>query len=991
MNTVEVCKQVESGHVEYKSQWYWDLGGDNKGDSKSWGEFIKDILSLVNANLRSFGEARYMIVGFDEDNKHFVDFGLTYEIFENLKEKAEEKLSKFIFDYNSIDIDCKIENIEDKNIIVFKILQPNKIHYLTRNIQTKTIDYQKNTILYRSNDDFNRNSFDNVGVMPQRDSKAIEEKIKEKYGFIDSSSEILLKNKSIYSTIYSYLEKNKNFRLSENFPKKSLDSKVFFELYEIVSSLDNEDKTYFAYINDNNIKKSIQGLVELYLEYARSESKIFLLIDRPKESSSEKRLRYVEQTYDSIINNKRYINFIDDFGKDHLYSEYLEPLAFEHNFQNTNNFIESYSSKIDDNQKNIYVTTLLENWFSKENHPLIVLTGAGGVGKTTVVRNFLNKKLKKLKQESNTYVLFLDSASLLDKIKSDRVSTIYDLYKAEISDTNQFTEELFKLSIDNGSFVIILDGLDEIISGSSIRFKLQDFLNNIFEDYCFNLAKTKIIVTCRDYIWNEAFNLISENYHIEEVTINPFDKSQAIKFFESCFKNDSKTQKRSMSIVDGMISSYNDKYYNPFMLDTVRDIVSNIENREQIEEIFDIDDNIINNFCLIRNSYLDYLVHAVCMREEKKTSISFVNQIKVLCELSKANNSIDKTSFSFIVKRIIHNTDDTIISRLLNHTFIQYTQNSISIKYDFLKEFFNKILSAQLLRDDSIPLDMDLLSALSNKISYLNQFSKDIGTRLVSSDIEVVLLKVMTCIEELKLTIDSSDDSSDIDKYRLYISNLFILYLGILNCKGMLKDKEDLNIALFDVFGKTGGNLSNVCLYNIRDVKGSPKILFNFSDITIENCYINNYQNFIDCEFNEKTFFKSGIIGINYISSKKSNLKPKNISKEIIRIGKTSDFIENIENNLKENSDNKNETLRKFIRLFFKNGRFMPKKIAEINSKRGGNLSKSMLDIQVIIINKDTKLNQDEYKINPELETDLYNFLDSGVSNHKIKRITRLM
>ena len=308
-----------------------------------------------------------------------------------------------------------------------------------------------------------------------------------------------------------------------------------------------------------------------------------------------------------------------------------------------------------------------------------------------------------------------------------------------------------------------------------------------------------------------------------------------------------------------------------------------------------------------------------------------------------------------------------------------------------MKEFFTKISSAQFLSEDHASLDLGLLSALSNKVSYLNHFSKDIGSRLLNIEIENILLKIMTYIEELNSMIECTDDSINIDKYRFYISNLFILYLGILHSKEMLKDREDLNKALFDIFEKQKNILSKVCLYNIRDVKNTPKILFNFSDATIEECYINNYHSFTDCEFNEKTFFKSGIIGINSTSNYKSNLKPKNISKDIIRIGKTSDFIENIESSLKENSDNKNETLKKFIRLFFKNGRFMPKKIAEISGKRGGNLSRKMLEIQVILIHRDTKLNQEEYKINPKIETDLYSFLDSGVVNQKIKKITRSM
>lgn len=79
-----------------------------------------------------------------------------------------------------------------------------------------------------------------------------------------------------------------------------------------------------------------------------------------------------------------------------------------------------------------------------------------------------------------------------------------------------------------------------------------------------------------------------------------------------------------MSIVNNMIVSSNDKYYNPFMLDTVRDLVSNTENKDQIEDIFEIDNIISSKFCLIKNSYLDYLVYAVCMREEKRQALILV-------------------------------------------------------------------------------------------------------------------------------------------------------------------------------------------------------------------------------------------------------------------------------------------------------------------------------------------------------------------------------
>lgn len=991
MDIRKLCKQPENSYLEYKREWYWDLKLENESitvdKSKLWGEFIKDSLALINSNIYGFDKTRYMVIGYSEKINEFSDFNLCENKFIKLREDIIEKLNSHISNFKSINYKIHYVTINSINLIVFEIEQSLEIHFLIKSIQTKTTDYKKNTILCRCKDSVNQEGQDSVGVMHQDEIRRIYDLISKRYNV---NHKILSqeRKKSIHNTILSYLEKNRSFEISDGFPKTNNDTKGYFELYEINNILD-ESKMYFSYISNNNIKNSIENLYNEYLNIKKPISKIFFLIDKPVKTSSEKRIQYIKGLVSNLFKLNFDIEFIEEFGKKHLYKEYLHPFVFEHNFQNTENFIESFSSKLNSNHENIYATEVLEDWFFEENSPIIVLTGPGGVGKTTVVRNFLNTKLKTLKDSNEHYVLFLDSSSLLDRLNSDKVNTIYDLYKAGIADSKHFTEELFKLSIDNGSFIIILDGLDEILSGLNIHFRLQDFLQNIFEDYCFNLAKTKIVITCRDYIWDEAFNLISKNFCIENINIKPFNSNQAEQFFNICFKEDSKLQKKSMAIVNNLLVRSNEDYYSPFMLDTVYDLVKEKISNDKLEDMFEIDDNDAINICFIKNNMLDYLVYAVCKREEKKTKISFFHQIKILGEISKKNKAIDRTALVFITKDAIPDTSDNTISAILTHTFIScISDKSIMIRYDFLKDFFLKISIAQHFLNISV-ISNDILDLLTSKVSYQNSFSSDVGKRIFSLDKDSILLSIIENKDFIQSIINSTDEEDIIKNSKVHISNLFILYLSILKSKNLLKNAQDINEAIFDVFSNGDKTLSNLYLCNIRDIKSNPKLYFDFSNCFIDDCYIYNYSGFTGCTFNENTLFDKGTIKIENSNRINSTLRSKNISSKVIKLGDTSNILSVIEISLKDNYSKKLDNLRSFIKLFFNHGRFLPKKVVEIKEKRGGYDVKLMLSSNIIINHKDSKLNQDEYKINPSIELDLYKFLDSGVANKTVKDIIK--
>ena len=75
----------------------------------------------------------------------------------------------------------------------------------------------------------------------------------------------------------------------------------------------------------------------------------------------------------------------------------------------------------------------------------------------------------------------------------------------------------------------------------------------------------------------------------------------------------------------------------------------------------------------------------------------------------------------------------------ISHPFI-YSNDSrtkIGLRYDFLKDFFSKILIAQLLTSESKIIDDKSLNILVNNAGYLNIFSKAIGKK--SSNVIMIL------------------------------------------------------------------------------------------------------------------------------------------------------------------------------------------------------------------------------------------------------------
>ena len=956
----QLTQSKECGHLEFKREWYWNTNEkpSEKADiQKKWGEFIKDVLAITNGNTLSFQQTRFLIYGFDENTLSFHDCGISQTSYLKLLTQIKGKIESHITPQIQ-KINYHFLNDHNSNYFIIEVKQHDQIFSLCKPIQTKTISYLSDAILCRKTDSQNKD--DSIGIMGQEEFLKYRFLIDSTFKKIESNTNY--KIKSIHETVLSYIRTSNNLDIVENYPKKSDSIKNYFEIYKLKNKIHGTYE-YFVFIDENSSQLSTIKEIKSIENF---EMEPFLLTNKPLNlKDPEIRINNLKKS-----SGWSKVSFIDDFGKNYLYNEPLQPFIFDP-FTNQNaHFIKSLAknSELQENE----AFKFLDDWYQKDDQPLIAVTGEGGIGKTTLVKEFLNQTLT----SHNHYVLYLDSETVISNITSGKISDIYDLYKTVTDESEeQFDKHLFKLCIDNGTLLVVIDGLDEVVARLSSKFNLNNFITSIITTYSFNLTRAKIIISCRDSIWENYSNHNSEK--ITEIKLLPFTEQQTKEYFDKSFKTNKPLAGKSFSLVNGLKLKVNDNhYYSPFILDTVRRLVK--ENPDT-SDIFNIKAELSDKYHL-NNSPTDFLIIKVLQREERKNPyLTIDKQIEIFTEISNTDKSgIYK---DFLLEKIKENIDKDFENKdfesLLSHQFLIETDKKVFFRYDFFKEFFSILQKSILINS----MDFNFIKCLNSSnfanLGYLNSYTKQISKKIkiAKEDLDIFFADLLDInflknkMNMLKLsTIDFEHSSS------LILS----LYLTIISDMHKLNNVEDMN-EIINNFYQKGDTIKNLFLINMNINGIKPKLIFDFRSKKIENSKIKFFSNFLDCSFDDKTYFSESCSI--YISE---NNNIKNITLNFKNFDENGDYNDHLYNFLNEISktnsdkisDNEKE-LNNFLKIFKKNGDFKPQKEEFIRSRKG-HLVKKMLALEVIIQNPNAKINYNEFIINPKHHESLFNYIDQN-------------
>lgn len=964
-----LLSQSESPILEFKQEWYWNDSTEKEEMNVKWGEFLKDLVSLFNGYLGYVGKPRYLVFGYSESENRTYDIDTaSIKQLSNLIVFKKDLLRRLEGLTIPNHLHFSIEQVEhDGNkLIIFEITPPAYLIELKRELQTKTKSLDSGSVLLRKGQ-----KTDEVRTASPAEIENIKIELNDfrtsaNYTkFYTENESPISKDRSIEKTIQSYMDKNTSYSLAEGFPvkTKSWKENVIYEIYRLNDEFSGVKE--FIYIHENaNQGKTLADIRNK--NHLINQNSAIILIERPNIKDIDKRKENLKRLFST-----KYVYFIDEFGYEFLYKDCMLPYE---KFDQSD-FVDSFYKNEQD--QNISALERVKQWFDSENEPLFVISGHGGIGKTTIAKQFLDF----VYETHKCGVLFIDSKEIINELSrkfssKNKICDVYDFYTAlmdsDDAEDSRFNRELLKLSIDNGSLIIALDGVDEVIAKLGDKFDVEKFITSIFDEYSSELNKTKILITCRDHFWND----VRRSLIVPEIKISPFNEQLALDFYTKKLNNDQKKIAKALEIAEKFAIEHNEntKKYIPFLVDIIARIVNSptFSGLNQIEKKSEYLSNVHN---------VDILISLICEREIVKLgTFSVDKQVLFFMKMaSEKTNGISIYDVKSVLSEINVDNNDLIIENFKGHPLIDFHGNKFNFRYDVFDIYFKSLLIVNYFKKlDILSLNEKMIDTISGYLKYDSSFTRSVSEKLSFSD--DLLLFLLENIEIIK-----TKDSANIE---LFISSLVILTLDIINLDPAYQFNTETRTKIIEkLFSDSEDVIDGLCLTDVFG-NSSTKAIFDFRDKKLLNCHFNNYQYFWECLMNLNTRFERSTFkdidpreGVNYTlyDNMFSNDCDLNLIKHLI-----SEKKQEAQNSL----DSIRTDVLKAFKIFYKRGNFYPRKQEEVRKKLSTiTILSYMIDNNVIVKFKDPKKpTMQQYNISPKYKT-VIDFIEQGIPSEELSTL----
>ncbi|MFS8291760.1 NACHT domain-containing protein [Enterobacter hormaechei subsp. steigerwaltii] len=336
-----------------------------------------------------------------------------------------------------------------------------------------------------------------------------------------------------------------------------------------------------------------------------------------------------------------------------------------------------------------YVDSLIYD-YRLDKKPLHVIFGQGGVGKTTFCEQAVQRINSKMNDGLKKKAIFISSIDINDDNLStmSEISTIEDLYSLVFNsdEDTKIEKNSLGLNISCGNLIIIIDGLDELISKLKDKFNVDGFfesIHNLNDTY----SNCTIIITSREISLDKLDHQNSNILHLKG-----FDDSLIIKYLSKRFKSDNNLLDKAYKNIKSISASGE---ITPLIIRLVSDLTNE-------------DGSGINKF--IECPYLD-----------KEQAMDKVVLLLIGREIQKQVLDMDGSQYFMLLQSIIFEHQGRINeSEFCDQVQYILQTGKANRVYNFTKEFYDSYLVSSLLSRDGedIYIKYDSIEFLI-KVRYL--------------------------------------------------------------------------------------------------------------------------------------------------------------------------------------------------------------------------------------------------------------------------------
>lgn len=771
--------------------------------------------------------------------------------------------------------------------------------------------------------------------------------------------------------------------------------KSLFPAFKLLTITNSDEKSFCIY--NFSYGNSVINFLIFNHEYKRSyvvnkfnkdykskySTNLFILVPKDYNQTTNIRLKSLNEFFP----NNNQIFFIDEY----LYDNSLKEIE-QNNLLLNEVFISPFFKIGNDIEK---LDDILHWIMNEEDSPVAFIIGSGGDGKTTICQKIHDEIINDF---DKSIVVFLDAHSYIAEIRQREkidnwrfdLQTVFEISNTQIGNLDLKT---FKSNFTFGNITVIIDGIDEVIS-TLPNFNLKDFLED-FNTLKDEIGRGKLIINCRD-LYIDELTKSDENFQNKYKIYNllKFNAELAEKYFKKHFHSNDKKVRECIKLLNEFYDKTVDEFYrySPFVLEIISTIVENDFDYEEIEYFFE-------SKILLKNNNNDYLIYKICKREiAKKDShgftISVDDYVRLLCLISiEKNGYFDNDDFNLFLRKLnIDLSADKVRNSLRDNPFFHLDNDKYRFRFDFYNSVFkSNAIFAKILFEESFELTDSFISIISEELNYNSIVFEGVKNKFKDSGLtdKDLIQKVKNLIFKI---IGKDNNVLDGSGYsynkKLAISNLILLLTTV---KTSNYNVTEIICLLFADENFNRKDLIAINNLYLIDIPAITNFKVDFSKMYLTNSAIENYSNFLECTFDEDTFFDN-TCSISKINSENIDIKKCTISKNNF-----DNFILTSDNSLYKavnlidfGGESLLNYLRKYFRIFIK-GNKVTEKINVKSLPVNESINMSIYELNAILLDCSifTEVNKDEVTINPSKKLKILNFINQNMTFSELNKAIR--